>query len=205
MARPRSDIRLRIVHAARGVFAAQGVDGAALRAIARAARTNIGMIYYYFPSKDDLFLAVVEEHYERLLADVAAVLARPGSFEDHLRGLYDRIGALDGEELEVMRLVLREALSSQTRFRRLIDRALRGHIPLVMQLVLEGLAAGKLDAGRHPVMLLVATMALAALPQLALRTLPLPGAPAQAERAGQLVDILLHGIAARPPGGSRSL
>jgi AcrR family transcriptional regulator len=196
--RPPSDIRLRIVHAARAIFAAQGVDGAALRAIARAARTNIGMIYYYFPSKDDLFLAVVEEHYQRLLDDVAGLLAQPLPFEDRLRALYRRVGALDGDELEVMRLVVRESLSSQTRFHRLVDRALRGHIPMVMKLVEEGVRDGKLDAARHPAMMMVSTVALAALPQMALRALPLPGVPAQPERADELVDILLHGIAASP-------
>jgi AcrR family transcriptional regulator len=35
-----------------------GVDGASLREIAREAGTNIGMVVYYFATKDDLFLAV---------------------------------------------------------------------------------------------------------------------------------------------------
>ena len=61
MARPRSDIEPRIVHAARRRFLKEGVDGASLRTIARDAKTSIGMVYYYFPTKDDLFFAVVEE------------------------------------------------------------------------------------------------------------------------------------------------
>src|SRR5262249_27779376 len=67
MPRPRTDIRVRILHAARARFAAKGVDGSSLRSIAADARTSIGMIYYYFPSKDALFLAVVEEVYGNLL------------------------------------------------------------------------------------------------------------------------------------------
>ena len=59
MARPKSDIEPRIIHAARRRFLEDGVDGASLRKIAREAGTNIGMIYYYFPTKDDLFLAYV--------------------------------------------------------------------------------------------------------------------------------------------------
>ena len=73
MARPRSDIGPRIVHAARRRFLVEGVDGASLRAIAHDARTSIGMIYYYFPTKDDLFLAVVEEMYVTVLADMKTV------------------------------------------------------------------------------------------------------------------------------------
>ena len=76
MARPRGNIDQRIVRAARVLFLRDGVDGASLRDIARRARTSIGMIYYYFPIKDDLFLAVVEEVYAKLLGDLGVALAR---------------------------------------------------------------------------------------------------------------------------------
>ena len=71
MARPRSDIRPRIVDSARARFLSLGVDGASLREIARDAGTNIGMVAYYFPTKDDLFLAVVEEVYASEVADLS--------------------------------------------------------------------------------------------------------------------------------------
>ena len=45
MARPRSDIEPRIVHAARRRFLKEGVDGASLRTIAKDAGTSIGMVY----------------------------------------------------------------------------------------------------------------------------------------------------------------
>ena len=61
--------------AARERFLTEGVDGASLREIARDAGTSIGMVYYYFPTKDELFLAVVEEVYAKLLADLASALA----------------------------------------------------------------------------------------------------------------------------------
>src|SRR6185295_5828153 len=70
MARPPTDIRQRILGAARARFLAEGVDGASLREIARDAKTTIGMVSYYFPAKDDLFLAVVEEVYAVLLGDL---------------------------------------------------------------------------------------------------------------------------------------
>src|SRR5262245_34414577 len=99
MARPRSDISTRIVHAARARFLQSGVDGASLRHIARDARTNIGMIYYYFPSKDDLFLAVVEEVYVGLLKDLALALAPDAPVEERIGRLYLRIGRASEREL----------------------------------------------------------------------------------------------------------
>ena len=74
MPRPRSDLAPRILAAARTRILHEGVDGASLRQIAADAGTTIGMIYYYFPTKDDVFLAVVEDVYEKLLVDVERAL-----------------------------------------------------------------------------------------------------------------------------------
>jgi AcrR family transcriptional regulator len=214
MARPQSDIRLRIVHAARDVFAGESVDGASLRAIARAARTSIGMIYYYFPSKEELFFAVVEEVYAGFLADLTEALtpaAPTGQVPGHspagpaptvaerLGRLYRRIGAMTDLELQVVRLCVREALTSTERRARLIERAMNGHLPLLLRLILEGMQDGSLDAGRHPALLLVCTGAIGAMPQLVARQLPVLGIPQGEALAGALVEILLHGIAPRQP------
>ena len=58
--------RARILAAATDVFAAQGIDGARVEAIARAADVNINLVYYYFGSKEALFLAVMEAAYAAL-------------------------------------------------------------------------------------------------------------------------------------------
>lgn len=85
MARPRGNIDERIVRAARVLFLRHGVDGASLRNIARRARTSIGMVYYYFPTKDDLFLGVIEQVYGKLLADLSSVLGSASTTEGRLR------------------------------------------------------------------------------------------------------------------------
>jgi AcrR family transcriptional regulator len=201
MARPRSDIAPRIVHAARKRFLAEGVDGASLRAIAQDARTSIGMIYYYYPTKDDLFLAVVEEVYVALLEDLESTLARTRPVVDRVRALYDRFGALTAHESEIVRLVLREALSSPTRLDRLIARFKRGHIPLLVDLVHEGVAAGVFRNDLPAGVLLVALGALGGPAQVLLGVigghLPSKLVPRPDMRATALVDVLLGGIAPR--------
>jgi len=47
-------------------FAAKGLSGARIDAIAAATRTSKRMIYYYFGSKEALYLAVLEESYRRM-------------------------------------------------------------------------------------------------------------------------------------------
>lgn len=46
-------------------FADKGLDGARMDAIAAATHTSKRMIYYYFGSKEGLYLAVLEESYRR--------------------------------------------------------------------------------------------------------------------------------------------
>jgi AcrR family transcriptional regulator len=54
-----------ILRAATKVFAAQGYAGGRIKQISRAARSHDRMIYYYFGSKEALFVAVLEELYRR--------------------------------------------------------------------------------------------------------------------------------------------
>ena len=115
MARPRTDIQPRILKAARARFLHDGVDGASLRDIARDAHTSIGMVSYYFPSKDALFLAVVEEVYGGLTAELERHLAAKKPLRDRLRAIFLRLGQASPEELDVVRLVIREALVSSKR------------------------------------------------------------------------------------------
>jgi AcrR family transcriptional regulator len=198
MARPKSDIEPRIIHAARRRFLEDGVDGASLRKIAREAGTNIGMIYYYFPTKDDLFLAVVEEIYAKVLAQVEEAIVGEESFEARVSALYARIAAFEADEVDVLRLVVRESITSSARLERLIERFKRGHLGLMLEAVADGLGSGQLDARFHPAVMVMSTFALGIAPQMIRRIaaenmafLGLPEGPAFAQ---QLVDVLLRGI-----------
>ncbi|HEY3817849.1 MAG TPA: TetR/AcrR family transcriptional regulator [Polyangiaceae bacterium] len=203
MARPRTDIQPRIVRAARARFLAEGVDGASLRTIAADAGTNIGMVFYYFPTKDDLFLAVVEEIYARLLDDLAKALAGDAPLGDRLQRAFVRLGKASDEELAVVRLVVREVLLSSERFARVFARMQRGHLALLLATLAEGVQSGALDADIPPPLLLLATFAMGALPQLARRAAgdrpPFSMLPGPEKLAEASVELLLRAIGAAPP------
>jgi AcrR family transcriptional regulator len=57
-----------ILEVATREFAEKGLSGARIDAIAEAMRTSKRMIYYYFGSKEGLYLAVLEEAYRRMRA-----------------------------------------------------------------------------------------------------------------------------------------
>ena len=199
MARPRSELRARILRAARDHFLRHGVDGASLRAIASGARTTIGMVYYYFPTKDELFLAVIEETYAGLLTALQEIVDGGGGVEQKLARTHARLWSMSDDEFATVRLVLREALVSAVRVRRISERFLRGHIPLFLGLLLEGRQGGVLRDDQPLVAQLMTIFSLAILPVLAFRVafpavrgkLQLPGGD---ELQAALQAVLLRGI-----------
>ncbi|MEC5398788.1 TetR/AcrR family transcriptional regulator [Uliginosibacterium sp. H1] len=92
-------------------FAAKGLSGARIDAIADATRTSKRMIYYYFGSKEGLYLAVLEESYRSVrltegelhLADLAPedALARLVGFTfDHHWNSQDYIRIVMSENMQ---------------------------------------------------------------------------------------------------------
>ena len=66
--REREIVRRAIVDAARELFVAEGFGKVSMRKIAERIEYSPAAIYSYFPSKDDIFYALVEEGF-RLLCD----------------------------------------------------------------------------------------------------------------------------------------
>ena len=201
MPRPPSDIKGRITAAARERYLREGVDGASLRSIAEDAGTSIGMVYYYFKTKDELFFAVIEDVYQDLLRDILAALDPAIAPEQRVLKLYERLAAMDAREFAVVRLMLREALISSERLIRIARRFEQGHIPQLLATLLEGVQGGRFDPSTHFAALGIATIALGVLPQIMHRLvsdagLPIAGLlPDRAASAHALFRVLLFGIA----------
>jgi len=197
MARPKSDIEPRILAAARARFLSDGVDGASLRSIASDAGTSIGMVYYYFATKDELFFGVVDELYEKLLKDIETAIVPDVPVRERVERLYGRVARVTDDELLVVRLVLREALTSNTRFARLRERFQAGHVPLIARLIADGYASGAFDRNVHPMLAMLSLAGLAVVPQVIRRVLdgrlPFPDAPAGEELSKLLVGVLFSG------------
>jgi AcrR family transcriptional regulator len=73
--KPSSVTRERIVDAAVDLFWTRGFGGAGLRDIADLASINVASIYHYFPSKQDLLVAIIEQTYEQCLEQAEQALA----------------------------------------------------------------------------------------------------------------------------------
>ena len=69
--------RAAILEAAAREFAAHGIDGARIDAIAREARVNKALLYYYFKDKETLYGAVLDRVFSGLKAAISTALDRP--------------------------------------------------------------------------------------------------------------------------------
>ena len=76
--------RAAILAAAERVFARSGLAGARTDLIAAQAGVNKALLYYYFKSKEKLYQAVLEEHFQEFNRQALAVLEGPGSAADVL-------------------------------------------------------------------------------------------------------------------------
>jgi TetR/AcrR family transcriptional regulator len=75
--RAAEQTRAAILQAALREFASQGVAGARTDAIARAAKVNKALLYYYFKDKEALYGAVIDQVFSGLMEKLDAVLALP--------------------------------------------------------------------------------------------------------------------------------
>lgn len=97
-----------IVAAARDLISQRGYDAVSLREVAERVGVTKAALYYHFPSKAELYDAVLEEDAGAMMELVAAARLDDGSFAERL----DRLGALVcdylGQRPAVARLFLRE-------------------------------------------------------------------------------------------------
>ena len=83
----RDDTRDKLFEAAARVFEADGIGGASIEAIAAAAGFTRGAFYSNFKSKDELIIAMLEDHVEQSIRRTHDLLARHKSLADFIDAL----------------------------------------------------------------------------------------------------------------------
>src|SRR5215831_13189869 len=84
----RADTRQRLFEAAAQVFQEQGIGAVSIDAISEAAGLTRGAFYSNFASKDELIVAMLEDHVDRSVQHHRDLLERhpePGDFVNALR------------------------------------------------------------------------------------------------------------------------
>jgi AcrR family transcriptional regulator len=83
----RDDTRDKLFEAAARVFEDQGIGGASIEAIALAAGFTRGAFYSNFASKDELIIAMIENHVEQSIQRMHELLAKHKTLADFIDAL----------------------------------------------------------------------------------------------------------------------
>ncbi len=157
--RPRDAERSQndILTAARDEFAAFGLGGARMDRIAERAEVNKRLIYYYFESKESLFLAVLEKAYEGIRGEEQRLSLTQVEPIEAIRRLIAFTWNYYLAHPEFLTLLNSENLHKARHLKR-SAKVRSMHSPLVKTLadVLErGVKAGLFRAGVDPVQLYI--------------------------------------------------
>lgn len=142
---PRADTRESLLDAAERRFAADGVEGASLRAITREAGANLAAVHYYFGSKEGLVEAVFDRRLaplgtERLRRLEACRKDGPPDLECVLRAFVEPVvDAGRGVPREFGRLMCRCVAEREGVVRDVLARELRETFESFLQALAEAL------------------------------------------------------------------
>src|SRR5215211_6513441 len=111
--------RAELMASARQLFLRRGFHAASLELVAQEAGFTIGAVYSRFGSKADLFLAILDQHIDQIVAEVGQVAGLDQPLGDHAELLAGRRMALLERERDWFPLVL-EFWSHAARDERLV-------------------------------------------------------------------------------------
>jgi AcrR family transcriptional regulator len=143
----RQATRDRILRVAAREFAQAGFEQANINLIAEQADIGKGTIYLYFPSKRDLFLAMLQTIAERHLAATRAALSSSPTLAGQLEAFVLVLIRLAVEDADGFHVFLSALYGVNRAFQQEAVRLLRESLTLLRAAVLQGAAGLKLAPG----------------------------------------------------------
>jgi len=138
---PRPERRRQLLAAAQELFVSHGYHAAAMDDIAERAGVSKPVLYQHFPSKLDLYLALLDTHAEDMLTRVRQALVgtedNPQRVHNVLTAYFDFVDGEDRGDQGAFRLIFATDLANEPVVRARVDRVAR----LTMQAVADTVAA----------------------------------------------------------------
>jgi AcrR family transcriptional regulator len=192
------DVRARLLAGATALFARKGYAATTVREIVAAAGVTKPVLYYYFGSKEGLYLELMKSPHERFLAMLDETSGRGGSAFDRIRALLMRHHDMFLLHLEVARIAYGVYFGPPqgAPFFDFDDFQLK-LMDRIGALVREGIAAGELRDGDAEAM----TLAILALQDFVNQVeLCRVEMRLGREGLGRMLDVLLEGMKAKRNG-----
>jgi TetR/AcrR family transcriptional regulator len=136
----------RILATAERIFAEKGLAGARTDEIARAARVNKALLYYYFKSKDELYGAVVRSLFQGLQDVIETAAGSDVSYRDRITAFVNGYFAFVIAHPNYPRIVQREMMNaSEANKVRIVRKYRLPTFRRLQQLIHEGIRAGEFN------------------------------------------------------------
>jgi len=134
---PARDRRLQIMAAAKGLFARQGFEGTTTREIAQRARVNEAIIFRHFPSKEELYWAIIDHECElgAWRQTLRRQLSSGGSDRKVFVAIAEDILVRRVRDGGLSRLLLFSALENQQRSQRFFQTHVAAYYELIAEYI----------------------------------------------------------------------
>jgi TetR/AcrR family transcriptional regulator len=138
------DVRERILQAALECFGAFGFEGTSTRAVAERANVTHTLILYHFGSKDELWIATMDNALGAYVNSVGTNLENQEDRDaaDVLKRFIEQFVRLSAKFPQIHRIMTMEGNQNTTRLQWIIDNYLREHFTRVRDVIKRGQAEG---------------------------------------------------------------
>ena len=195
---PRPARRTQLLGAAREVFVAQGYHAAGMDEIAERAGVSKPVLYQHFPSKRDLYLALLEQHTDELLAGTRRALASTTDNKQRVAATIAAYFAFIDSESESFRLVFESDFTSDPQVRELLDRVAQQSSQAIADVIAEDTGLPAEEAG-------LLGVALAGMAQVTARYWIQTGRTLSREAADSLIaQLSWRGVRGFPKADART-
>ena len=193
---PRAARRAQLLLAAQEVFVSRGYHAAGMEEIAERAGVSKPVLYQHFPGKLELYLALLDQHADDLVAKVGVAL---GSTPDNRARVAACVAAYfdfvdgDGSDREgAFRLVFESDLTSEPAVRARVDRMTTACVEAIARTIAHDTGAGEQEA-------VLLSAGLVGLAQVAARWWLATGSDLDKQRAVDLlVGLIWRGVSGAP-------
>jgi AcrR family transcriptional regulator len=133
----RGDRRAQLLGAARAVFVEQGYHAAAMESIAEQAGVSKPVLYQHFPSKLELYLALLSQSADEMVDLVRTALAATDDNQDRVHRTIEAYYDFVADNDQAFRLIFESDLRSEPEVQRVVDRAADGCIEALTETITQ--------------------------------------------------------------------
>jgi AcrR family transcriptional regulator len=143
---PRPARRRQLLGAAQEVFVAQGYHAAAMDEIADRAGVSKPVLYQHFPGKLELYLALLDESAQELVASVRRALSSTTDNKQRVPATFKAFFDYVSDSGEAFRFVFESDLANEPAVRERLERTMSECADMISQVIREDTGLGDDEA-----------------------------------------------------------